>query len=508
MKTRGSVLFVSIAFVTVALLGFLMPEAEATVYHSGTINSDETWYAIDNPHVVCGHVTVADQVTLTIEAGAEVYFDTDKSIFVTGELSAQGTSSSYILFTSNESIKNPGDWGTIQINSSMGLPITKISYSIIKYATDGITDYRGIEISHNFITDNTRGVYVNDATPAIEYNTIVNSTNNGVDWTQPEVYMASGNIRYNNISDNGGKGVYLLQNAIPTIGYNTINSNYDGIYSVESGPDIIGNTISSNTDLGVYVKDYNNNSVQIRGSNVITNNACGIYALNATMLIWNNNVSSNTQGILLVYSPSKTENNTITSNTIYGIQAEKSNQTIYNNNLTNNGLQGIHYWFWRVTSPPGLDDTVFFQTVQDIQNNTITSNVAANGIYIENANVTIINNSATWFDSVFRMGIRLNYANGTITNNSIENNSYGIYCENLVDPEVHGNNIANNDDYGMYNDDSTITIDADYNWWGDDGGPHDPSDDRLTGGDYNWNPDGDKVSDYIDYREWLTVPAF
>jgi parallel beta-helix repeat protein len=437
--------------------------------------------------------------TLTIEAGAEVYFDAAYSIIVNGELVADGTSSSYILFTSNEGTPAAGDWGTIQLNSYMGMSMSSISYSIIKYADKGITDARSIGLSYNYITDNDYGIYANDANPTIEYNTIVNSTYNGVDWTQSTPIAAMGRIYGNDISDNGGKGINLIQNAAPPVGYNTIDSNNYGIYSVKSCPDIYLNTISDNTLAGVYVEDYTTSNVQIRNNNEITGNAYGIYALRAKMLIWDNTVSSNTQGIVLDYSPSKTENNTINSNSNFGIWTYKSNQTIYNNNLTDNGGYGIRSKFWWDTNPPGQDDTAFFQTVQDIQNNTITSDVSATGIMIENANLIIINNTISWFDTSFQKGLNLWWTNGTIVNNSIEDNTIGVFtC--YYGPVITGNNIANNVDYGVQNGDSTVTIVATLNWWDHASGPYNP----------NTNPSGqgDTVSDYVTYSPWLTGAAF
>lgn len=495
MNPKKVAMVVSFAFLSVLFSTLGLPSVSAT-NHSGTISSSETWYAADNPHVVTGDVTVGSMATLTIEAGAEVYFDTSTNIYVNGELSAIGTSSSHILFTSNEYVKDPGDWGTIQLNSYMGMSSSKISYSIIKYATTGIKDYRGIEISHSYITDNDYGIYADNGMPDIEYNTIVNSTYDGIEWTRSLPISASGKIYNNNISDNGGKGVYLLQNVAPPISYNTISSNSYGIYSVESCLDIIHNTISDNTYTGIYVEDYTDNNVQIRNDNEITGNADGIYALRAKMLIWDSTVSSNTQGIFLDYAPSDIENNTIMSNTNFGIWAEKSNQTIHNNNLTDNGLRGIRYQFWKV----GVSDsTAFFQTVQDIQNNTITSSVSATGVDIENANLAIINNTITWFDSANQKGIDIWWANGTVQNNSIENNSYGIFTS-YGNPEIHGNNIANNADYGAYNMESTPDVNATYNWWGHASGPfHDTE---------NGSGQGNEVSDLIVFKDWLTEPAF
>lgn len=493
------VLLVCLALVSIASFGIMMPEAKATVYHGGTISSSETWLAADNPHIIYRDVTVATGVTLTIEAGAEVYFNATYSIFVTGELLAIGTSSSYILFTSNLGTKAAGDWGTIQINSAMGPTTTEIQYSIIKYATTGITDLRGIDITYDYITENDRGIYANSGTPSIDYSTIVNSTYNGIDWTGSLPISYNGRITNSNISDNGGKGVYLMQNVAPPIGHNTISSNDYGIYSVKSGPDIHFNTISDNTHDGVYLEDFDSFNFSVRYNEII-DNAWGVVALRATPNIFNNNISSNLYGLFLDYSPAKIENNTINSNSNNGMYIEKSNQTIYNNDLIDNGQEAIKYRFWKVTAPPGGDDTAFFQIVLDIQNNTITSDETyAEGIMIENANMMIINNSITDFDTTSNKGIELWWSNGTIQNNSIEDNSYGIFTS-YGNPEIHGNNIANNADYGVYNMESNPDVSATYNWWDHASGPYHPIS--------NPSGQGDTVSDYVTYDPWLTGPAF
>ena len=193
MKTKISGLFVSLVFVSVLFGCLVFPGVSAT-NHSGDITSSETWYAADNDHIVTGTVTVGSMATLTIEAGAHVYFDRGYSLIVDGELVADGTSSSYILFTSNLGMKAAGDWGTIQLNSYMGMSMSSISYSIIKYADTGITDARSIGLSYNYITDNVRGIYANGANPTIEYNTIVNSTDNGIDWIHIDGYGVHGVI--------------------------------------------------------------------------------------------------------------------------------------------------------------------------------------------------------------------------------------------------------------------------------------------------------------------------
>ncbi len=86
----------------------------------------------------------------------------------------------------------------------------------------------------------------------------------------------------------------------------------------------------------------------------------------------------------------------------------------------------------------------------------------------------------------------------TITNCSILGGLKGVVAKNGANPQLNYNNIYNNSDYGVLNEDSTLTLDAQYNWWGDKSGPFDPLD----------NPEGqgDRVSQWVDYRPWLNSP--
>jgi hypothetical protein len=75
----------------------------------------------------------------------------------------------------------------------------------------------------------------------------------------------------------------------------------------------------------------------------------------------------------------------------------------------------------------------------------------------------------------------------------------GVVAKNNANPQLNYNNIYDNSDYGVLNEDSTLTIDAQYNWWGDASGPFDPFD----------NPEGqgDRVSRWVDYAPWRNFPV-
>jgi rhodanese-related sulfurtransferase len=84
-----------------------------------------------------------------------------------------------------------------------------------------------------------------------------------------------------------------------------------------------------------------------------------------------------------------------------------------------------------------------------------------------------------------------------ITYCSIKNALKGVIARNGANPQINYNNIYNNGDYGVLNEDSSLVIDAQYNWWGDESGPFDPLN----------NPDGqgDRVSQWVDYEPWLHI---
>jgi hypothetical protein len=106
------------------------------------------------------------------------------------------------------------------------------------------------------------------------------------------------------------------------------------------------------------------------------------------------------------------------------------------------------------------------------------------------------------------------YAPGTtasVTGNTITGNTYGIAVGyDATDTAVltaHNNDIYGNSDYGVFTTSTTVTVNAENNWWGDNSGPLDTSDDSGSGGWYNPNGLGDKVSDLVDYDPWTIHPA-
>ncbi|MBX7237433.1 MAG: right-handed parallel beta-helix repeat-containing protein [Caldilineales bacterium] len=120
--------------------------------------------------------------------------------------------------------------------------------------------------------------------------------------------------------------------------------------------------------------------------------------------------------------------------------------------------------------------------------------VATNGITISNSAITLGGEH----------GIRIAGASPALTGNTIRNHAAsGVVTQSGARPLLRQNRITGNAQYGLFNQDGSVTVDAEDNWWGSVKGPYDPSDDSGSGGLYNPNGDGDKVSDKVDYQPWL-----
>jgi parallel beta-helix repeat protein len=110
-----------------------------------------------SPYVVQSYISVNGGVTLTVQPGVVVSYNTGAHMDVYGTLYAVGTPSRPITFTSAISVPHAGDWENMWFNSGSRL---RLSYCTVAYAGyynyDTLQLYTGDAIlSHCTVRDNS-----------------------------------------------------------------------------------------------------------------------------------------------------------------------------------------------------------------------------------------------------------------------------------------------------------------------------------------------------------------
>lgn len=283
----------------------------------------------NNVYILNGNITIPSSCSLNIQAGTIIKFDGNYSITAIGPINALGTLSSPIIFTSNFSPKNVGDWNEIAPKNSscvfdnciiefckIGFNFSncspQITNSIIRDVSFGIYCLNGSPlISKNEIYNMSIGIWVEGflSGGTIECNHIHNS-NNYTNWNQYGIITKSNNIVYNNIvhdiystSGNFARGIWVSNQCTPRIENNFIYNNKTGIdigNSVNSIPNplIVNNTIVNNND-GIIFHDFYADGTVI--NNIIIDNQYGVRQVPSFSttpsnvsynLVWNNSVNN------------------------------------------------------------------------------------------------------------------------------------------------------------------------------------------------------------------------
>lgn len=123
-------------------------------------------------------------------------------------------------------------------------------------------------------------------------------------------------------------------------------------------------------------------------------------------------------------------------------------------------------------------------------------------VYANTNDIVITNNT---FSNSYGSGLSLEGSSPNLSGNSFVNNGTGVYIYGGAAPVLHNNEISGNSQFGVQNAGGAALINAENNWWGSSSGPVDTSDDSSSGGLYNPNGAGDRVSDGVDYDPWLQV---
>ena len=188
--------------------------SDGPTYITSPITADTTFTQSGSPYVVQINLTIPSTVTLTVQPGVEVKFDGNYALTVQGTLSAVGTASSLIVFTSAKASPAAGDWVGVHVSSTTLLRFVKISYADAGVWCEGPGNAARLEACT--FTDNGSGIYLaNQSTPVITRDAAT-STGCTITKNQHGIYIAlvgpnsmpQPDISYNSFLDNTMYDVY------------------------------------------------------------------------------------------------------------------------------------------------------------------------------------------------------------------------------------------------------------------------------------------------------------
>ena len=439
----------------------------------GSVPSDAIWTS-DSPYILNAPVSVAEGATLTLSPGTIVKGGFSDALNVSGTLIADGTESDQIVFTSfrddtaggdtnddgDATSPAAGDWtGLYFAATSINNVLDQV---VVRYANQGINAYTSsLTVSNATLSDNSNGLYVaSAASPTITGSTI------------------SGN----------NYGVFTNTGASPTISGNTFMNNGNAIGVANSSrPTIIGNDFSNGR---IYLLDPTSSGAVISGNTNLKSILIGSGGSVPSDAIWTSD-----SPYILNAPVSVAEGATLTLSPGTIVKGGFSDALNVSGTLIADGTESKPIIFTSYR-----DDTAGGDTNDD---GDATTPAAGNwnGLYFAD---TSINNV---LDQVVvryaNRGINAYTSYLTVSNATLSDNTYGLYAASAASPTITGSTISGNS-YGIYNTSNSILVNAIANFWGDPTGPYDPSDDTLTGGLFNPDGAGDRVSDFVYYIPWIS----
>lgn len=290
---------------------------------SGLLSSNTTWSpSLCSEYIATGSVIVDTAITLTIDPGTIIKWNPGTTLTIRGALLAKGAAGQTILFTSNQSTPQPGDWGGIDFvdSSQDAVYDTNENYVSGSMIQHSIIEYAGKRASQ---TSASPAIDAKKASPYIDNTTIRNNQGTGV-------FIENGKTIHftnNQILFNLGTGIVFNFCEGDSLGFvdtlihkNTINDNKDGGVYIFPGqncnPIITENMIANNST------DNTNNSGSFGRSGGLYCSGSGSNKLTTTLrknIISNNSSKGNCGGVFLNW----TDYHILEGNEINGNQSEQ-----------------------------------------------------------------------------------------------------------------------------------------------------------------------------------------
>jgi len=487
---------------TTVLPDVTMP-AGTVVYISGNVSG---FWITSNIYVVTGDISVPAGDTLTLQAGTQVKFDGNYLLTVSGCIFANGEPGDSIIFTSNQSVPMPGDWGGIVLNYA---PVAKFNYIKYLYASNGINGYgnqsRQVTITNSRIENlhtDAYGVKLGNQDNQNQcYGTLIlkyNSIKVAGDWVVYSPYaQTNGQFTGNKIisTDGAGSGLYLRYCTSAVVDSNEIvlgSSSSYGIYGEYStGMKLRYNSITGyRHSFGMYLRYANNADIRYNSIDGCRDygfflESCSGDTVIGNKFIWQG--KDNKYSIYGFYLSGSSNHffqdnfvsieNTLSDNGYnWGGFRYGTNHIFKNNHITikhNNcagvfGFSEVHNSliadnYIEINSTWANDNenryrTAIYGSGNTIENDTIILGGYSSGIWGNNLtikNVVIDSRNST----TNNYGIYLDGSNNSIDSVKILNTRFGIYMQSASNTHIRNNTLEVCGDYGIHvNSNSTPII--------------------------------------------------
>ena len=376
----------------------------------GTLGTSTTWSRANAPaYVLDCNVTIAPNITLTIEPGTIIKGANGAGIVVQGSLVASGTVADSIVLTSirndaaggdtngdgNATGPARGDWSGITTNQVSGsaAPSVLINRAAVTYATTAMTLSSAAVSVRNSMIDRTSGDGINVISPVgvptVSGNTITNAAASAIVVQSANIDM--GALNGNSGSGNGLNGVQLANDTVTVSSALPWTGNLIPVLASGCSSLTVPAGVTLTLGAGTIIKAQSNYCAYLNVQGDLVAN--GTAASPVTLTSWRDDtIAGDTNGDGSATGPVKGDWGGISANpagsgnpdpvvdldrvtlryAATGVSANQTKTTITNSTVDRVTGDGI-----TVTSPVG---------VPTVSGNTIT-NAAASAIVVQSANI-------------------------------------------------------------------------------------------------------------------------
>jgi hypothetical protein len=529
-------------------------QARVTTDVQGTIITHTTWTLAESPYVVRGDVIVNPDITLTIEPGVKVAFESKLALYVNGTLIAKGTTSQPIYFTTNLDSPSLDDyWGMIDFREQSESSV--LQHTVIEYggnatrmgdwcvsgalcvSTSSFT-LDASTIQHNA----TRGLVLRQSDSVISNNTFTDHPNEAIrlHYCNHSIGPCRPSIIGNTFTENAYP-IYRVDALDPYISYNQARDNdingfvlktpskFTGLntwyaddltYVIETGHSYVGGNgdVSLTIQPGTVVKFGTAGGLKVFSDNYFTATITATGTTEQPIVFTslkddsaggdtNNDSGASSPAVgdwdLLWLEGATTlgtfEHTEIRYARSGGVSGRPAFLVDYGATLM---MKDSHLEYGEV----GIK---FFRPGYGANgqiDNTSISEMSTAGVLVESDGEILISNSRFEDNGV---GVYISNGHPTVSDSFFNENTTGVEvncttlagdCAPVISPH---NSFPDKSQQSILNNYPVeLCVGARYNWWGDKDGPQDASS-ALDACDLVDNPGvGTAVSDGVDYSPW------